>query len=1344
MPLLNPGALWLLPLVGLVVLLARMRPEPLRRAIANLHLWAGATRDERSLASSARPPVNLLFLLQVAFALLVIAALARPQLPWARRDVAIVVDLSASMGANDGNGTRLDLARQRAAAIAAALPASSEIHLVGAAASPVDAGRVRTGDIGRAMARFTATAGTADIDEAIQLARAAQTVVISDQPAPLSTADVRWIQVGHPVDNIAVTTLAARRRTAEADGRELLAEIANYGADRRDAEVVFTRDGREIARRRVSMAAGRAATATVEISGGGTFSAELAGTSDALPTDDRRSLVLRAEHTRVRLMTGTSPFVERALTANPDVTLDAGSSAPDLVVCACRELPEGTANVLMLPGPDDAVAAGAATAPLTADVATHRLLGGVDFAGLAGRATSAAGAVVPGPSSVVLRAGAQPVLVASERNGRRIVALDLNLDIVPGSNTNVALTPAFPILIANIVDWLAAQEPAATGASESDLRAFPAAPADSPVDLSNTTTAGVEDLFAVLLLGALAAFACEWWLTWRTVRGRNGLSWRIAITVLLTAAAARLAIPVGQGSTAAVAVLDRSDSVGSAGFRASLSRVDRIAAGMHDDDRLGVVVFGGDAAIERRPAEQAPVTDVRSAVTGSSTNIEAGLRLARTALPDAAARRLVLFTDGRETSGSALREAARAAAAGVRIDVVAPDPATRGPASLAISSITAPPDARENDPFGVAVNLNGAAGARGRVTVSRDGVAIDTRDVRAGSDGSAVLLISDSRPQPGHVTYAAALDGDETDRQGAVVNVSGQSRVLYAGGTGAVALAIEASGLRLTRILPLALPSSALSLAAYDLLVLDAVAVDQLTPAQTDAVSSYVDTGGGLLVLGSAATLNAASIAGSRLAPILPIDLRPRGGTRAPSTAFVFVFDKSGSMADRDHGVQKIELARQAVLRALDVRQSSDPFGVIAFDRTPTAVAPLAASPDAAAVAGSLRAIEPGGATAIAPAIEMAFGWLKSASTPKRHVLLVSDGRTSAADAERLRAIVSAQGIELSVIAIGPDADRDLLDRLARATGGRSYVASDIRDLPALAARDATAAAGGAHVEERFVVRAAAHPAMNGVDRGALPQLGGYVVSTLKTGAEPLLVSHLDDPILAGGRAGLGRVTVFTSDLRSPWASAMAGWSGFRQLWAQTARWTARGAASRTLTLMVSDRIGGPHLTVEAERAGGGFANALDLEATVLDPSGTTASVRLHATAPGRYEGDLSASSSGTYLVKVAGRDAATGAEERAAHAFYWSANRERSARGTDAALLTQIARVTGGDVIDGNANPFNAPRPWRRRDISSWLGAAALVLFIADLARRRRALAAVARWWRTRGDRPSPAPAPA
>jgi len=126
-------------------------------------------------------------------------------------------------------------------------------------------------------------------------------------------------------------------------------------------------------------------------------------------------------------------------------------------------------------------------------------------------------------------------------------------------------------------------------------------------------------------------------------------------------------------------------------------------------------------------------------------------------------------------------------------------------------------------------------------------------------------------------------------------------------------------------------------------------------------------------------------------------------------------------------------------------------------------------------------------------------------------------------------------------VAIGANADRELLGQLAQSTGGRAYFPADVAELPLLVSREAARSRSGMVVEERFTLRGAPHPILGGIDRGALPQLGGYVVSAAKPTATSILTSHLDDPILAVWRAGLGRVAVFTGDLSLTLAFQVVG-----------------------------------------------------------------------------------------------------------------------------------------------------------------------------------------------------------
>ena len=93
----------------------------------------------------------------------------------------------------------------------------------------------------------------------------------------------------------------------------------------------------------------------------------------------------------------------------------------------------------------------------------------------------------------------------------------------------------------------------------------------------------------------------------------------------------------------------------------------------------------------------------------------------------------------------------------------------------------------------------------------------------------------------------------------------------------------------------------------------------------------------------------------------------------------------------------------------------------------------------------------------------IALKWLRDApqSSSRPKILLVSDGRTSPADAERARAAIATGGVELSVVAIGSNADHTLLQQLADSTGGKAYFPSDLADLPRIVGREAARSSGG-------------------------------------------------------------------------------------------------------------------------------------------------------------------------------------------------------------------------------------------------------------------------------------------
>jgi Mg-chelatase subunit ChlD len=736
---------------------------------------------------------------------------------------------------------------------------------------------------------------------------------------------------------------------------------------------------------------------------------------------------------------------------------------------------------------------------------------------------------------------------------------------------------------------------------------------------------------------------------------------------------------------------------------------------MRAGDRAGVVAFASDAVIDQPVAARAP-SAVTSLVSGGGTNIESALRLARTALREDGVRRVVLFSDGRDTSGDPIREAVIAAGEGIQVDVA---PLADAPRPLLRAwKLDAPAEVRVGEPFQLVVQTAGTAGRSGAVIISRNGERIGRAAVTIDASGVATTVFQDTLPGAGAATYTASAGGDEAPADvGTVVTASGVPAVLYvSAGAGQIDRVIASASIRVTRLPPAALPASESALAQYDALVLDHLSADSLSDRQGSAVTGFVeDHGGGLLVLAGGDTLARAALPEGWLARALPIELRSRGGARSTDAALVLVFDKSGSMADAVGGVSKIDLARTAVMSVLQVLPPSARMGVIAFDAAPAAVAPLAAGHDADAVRAALRRVEPAGATAISPAIEAARAWLGGVEAATRHIVLISDGRSSASDAARALSSVRGGNIEVSVVAIGGDVDRQFLQTLATVTGGRVYFPDDSSRLPEIVAREAASVLGGWKVRERFTVRAGSHPVLAGIDRSALPGLDRYLLSVPRATSQLILTSHRGDPILAAWRFGLGRVAVFTADMSEDFRR----WAGFSVLWRQTTRWIGRGRDRDGLSAAVEWRGDDARLVVEPPVVEGRYETSLQGQAMFRRPGGETGAAPLGQTAPGRYEAVFDTPQMGTYLAAIDLGDESGVSRYRAIRGFY----RASPASAPDSvarARLARIAEAGGGRVLGAGDSPFAGARPPAYRDLSTILATAALFLFVLDIALRR------------------------
>lgn len=376
------------PLLLLLYFLKLKRQETI---VSSTLLWKRAVRDLQVNAPFQRLRRNLLLLLQLLALAAILLALAGPVLALRRgpgRRYVLLIDRSASMNATDVAPTRLDAARRQAKAFVESMRTGSVLswqdqsdHAM-VIAFDQRAGVVCsfTSDKRQLMARIDAIEpgdGGSRLGEAVTVARAfaqssgseaagrpsekpAQLVLFSDgQIADLEgivvgADELLFHRIGESQDNVAITTMRARRSYERPQEVEVFASLANFGTDPVTRDVQLAIGGNVHAIRSVTIPGcevqagderSRPGEATLNFplvhDEAGVLEVRQVG-RDALACDDAAWSILDApRRLSVLLVTQGNPVLESALKACPIARLDpctpAGFDALDPVEFAARQ-----------------------------------------------------------------------------------------------------------------------------------------------------------------------------------------------------------------------------------------------------------------------------------------------------------------------------------------------------------------------------------------------------------------------------------------------------------------------------------------------------------------------------------------------------------------------------------------------------------------------------------------------------------------------------------------------------------------------------------------------------------------------------------------------------------------------------------------------------------------------------------------------------------------------------------------------------------------------------------------------------------------------------------------------
>ncbi|MGD0523678.1 MAG: VWA domain-containing protein [Polyangiaceae bacterium] len=787
---------------------------------------------------------------------------------------------------------------------------------------------------------------------------------------------------------------------------------------------------------------------------------------------------------------------------------------------------------------------------------------------------------------------------------------------------------------------------------------------------------------------------------------------------------------------AVVVAVDRSRSIdlvpgAEARVRSELQVAEK---SMHDDDRIGTVVFGAEAAAEDPPRpRQEAAPPQRVEVGRDATDLEAAIRRALVELPADAVGRVVLVSDGVQTRGDALAAAAAAVAADVPVDVVVLD--QKVVPDVRVVSVRAPPRADEGEPFELRVVTSSAVATDVELRVRRDDG--EVRVVRTRIEkGEDVLRLRETASDPGLHRYDVAVtaldpaaDGAPDDNAGsAFVRVRGASLALVLEGDvghGApMRKALEASGFRVVERGTTGVPSDVGGLAPYDLVVLSDVRASDLSTTQIDALAAYArDLGGGLLLMGGDRSMGPGGYARTPLEEVSPVAFDLKQEKRRASLAEVIAIDYSGSMGAMVGGHTKLELANEAAARSASLLGPGDRLGVEHVDTVVRWTVPMSPVKDPQALGNDIRKVGVGGGGIYTDiALRAGYAALAKESVNLRHLLLFADG----ADAEQIagcRAIVKEafdHGMTTSVISLGRGSDSPELEVLSKIGGGRFYLIEDATKLPAVFSQETILAARSAIHETPFKVSVGMPAApTRGIDFTRQPALEGYVVTVPKPRASVLLGGPEDDPILASWSVGIGRAAAFTSDYKDRWGQEWLRWPEAARLFGQLARDTARKADDPRVRLEADTNSGELHVRADVVGDDGRAQTFRRLTAHVAGPDGFTRDVPLEAVGAGRYAASVPLSRPGTYV--AAAKDEVTG-EPVGTIGAVMTAGEELRPTGSDRALLGRVASMTGGKVRDTLAGLFDdrAARRFAYKSIVPWLAVlSALAMLLAVAARR-------------------------
>lgn len=625
----------------------------------------------------------------------------------------------------------------------------------------------------------------------------------------------------------------------------------------------------------------------------------------------------------------------------------------------------------------------------------------------------------------------------------------------------------------------------------------------------------------------------------------------------------------------------------------------------------------------------------------SESLISASMAISRLHFPAGKEKILCLFSDGIETAEKSLNETMSVLEQeGIKTHFSMLPGTKQNETSISAFSIN-PPYAYQGETVRLKATIKSNCDSKATVAFSNNGIKLHSKEIELKKDQTQNVFADIALTKEMSKDWQVEIEADKdsfpmNNTRHTSLSILGQSKILALHEKPAklnyFRRALAKQGIDLEVRNHLGIPATLEEFNQFNAVIVADVPATKMTQKQMKTIRSYVeDCGGGFIMTGSSNSFGLGGYYKTPIEEILPVSSKFEKDKEHPSLSLVLVIDKSGSM-----GGIPIELARQASKASVDILGAKDKVAVIAFDGSAHTVVEMQSASSKMSIKETIESIQASGGTNLGPAMQAGQEMLQSSTSKLKHMIILSDGQSSAADFEGIANEMSSSGITISTVSLGSGAAVGLMAHIAEIGRGRAYVTNDPMDMPQIFTKETMEASSTAIKEEPFMPIAGQEKSLFAqIDLEEAPFLLGYVMTKLKPATNVALLTEQGDPLLVTSSFGIGKSVAFTSDLCDVWSSEWLEWEQYGQFWAQIIRSLSSEQSQQLIRTAFQETNGQKSLMISAFDKLSQPESKLSWNASLIDSQGQKKDLKVQAAGLGKYLCEYEAPKEGSYTIRL-------------------------------------------------------------------------------------------------------------